>query len=66
MKLSHTEQQRLFDEGRTLVGADGIRKKTLKGDWTRGIGDCLGFGNPNGIWFYGACYFPEDEDLVLE
>jgi hypothetical protein len=62
MKLSHKEQQRFFDEGKTLVGEDGCKKKILGGH----LGPMLGFGNPNGTWFYGACYFPVDEELILE
>lgn len=66
MKLSKREQQSYFEEGYILVGEDGIAKKIMEGDFLRGIEPCLGFRNLDGNWFYGAGYFPEDEELTVE
>jgi hypothetical protein len=64
--MTHEKQREMLAAGHTLVGEGGIQKRILTGDWTRRIDTCLGFRNLGGTWFYGACLFPEDENVEVK
>lgn len=66
--MTRAKQWEYFNAGYTIVGADGSRRKILKGDWRRNIVDCLGSCGPGPYapWFYGSGPFPEDEKVTIE